>query len=74
MFLGNEIGKLEVKGTPHISVVGSLTYAIVCMKQNIAYASGQVAQFMAIRGKLHWVDVKLTIMLSTMKIQLWDQV
>jgi hypothetical protein len=35
MFLGNEIGKLEVKNIPHNSVVGSLTYAIVCMKQNI---------------------------------------
>jgi hypothetical protein len=67
MFLGNEIGKLKVKSTPHISVVGSLTYAIVCLKQNIAYASGQVAQFMANQGKLH---CKLIIMLSTRKIQL----
>jgi hypothetical protein len=67
MFLGNEIGKLKVKSTSHISVVGSLTYAIVCLKQNIAYASGQVAQFMANQGKLH---CKLIIMLSTRKIQL----
>jgi hypothetical protein len=29
---------------------------------------------MANQGKLHWVDVKLIIMLSTRKIQLWDQV
>jgi hypothetical protein len=68
MFLGND--KLELKNTPHISVVGSLTYAIVCMKQNIAYTSGQVAQFMANQGKLHWVDVKLINMFSTRKIQL----
>ncbi len=74
MFLGNEIGKLEVKSIPHTSVVGSLTYAIVCIKQNIVYTSGQVGQFMANQGKLHWVDVKLIIMLSTRKIQLWDQV
>jgi hypothetical protein len=74
MFLGNGIGKFELKSTPHISVVGSLTYAIVCMKRNIAYPSGQVAQFMVNQGKQHWVDVKLIIMLSTRKIQLGDQV
>lgn len=64
------LGKFEVKSKPHISVVGSLTYAIVCMKQNIAYLSGQVAQFMANQGKLRYV----IIMLSTRKFQLWDQV
>ncbi len=74
MFLGNEIGTIELKSTPHISVVGSLTYAIVCMKQNITYASGQVAQFMANQEKLYWVDVKLIIMLPTRKIQLWNQI
>jgi len=74
MFLGNGIGKFELKSTPHISVIGSLTYPIVCMKRNIAYPSGQVAQFMANQGKQHWVEVELIIMLSTRKIQLWDQV
>jgi hypothetical protein len=74
MFLANEIGKLELKNTPHISVVGSLTYAIVCMKWNIVYTSGQVGQFMANQGKLHRVDVKHIIMLFTRKIQLGDQV
>jgi hypothetical protein len=29
---------------------------------------------MAKQGKLHWVDVKLIIILSMRKIQLWDQV
>ena len=43
---------------PYASVVGSLMYAMVCMRPNIAYAIGVVSRFLSNPGKENWVVVK----------------
>eukprot|EP01018_Ginkgo_biloba_P007114 Gb_02705 [translate_table: standard] len=40
------------------SVVGSLMYAMVCTRMDIAYAVGVVSRFMNNLGKEHWEAVK----------------
>ena len=43
---------------PYSSVVGSLMYAMVCTRPNIAHAMGFVRSYMKILGKEHWEVVK----------------
>ena len=43
---------------PYASAVGSLMYAMVCTRPDIAYAVGVVSRFMANPGKEHWEAVK----------------
>ena len=43
---------------PYSFVVGSLMYAIVCTRPNIAHAVGVVSRFMVNPGKDHWEVVK----------------
>lgn len=47
-----------MKGVPYSSVVGSLTYAIVCTRPDIAHAVGIVSQLLFIPGREHWNEVK----------------
>lgn len=39
---------------PYSSVVGSLMYAMVCTRLDIAYAVGMVSRFLSNLGKAHW--------------------
>ena len=43
---------------PYASAVGSLMYAMVCTRPDIAYAVGAVSRYMSNPGKEHWEAVK----------------
>eukprot|EP00253_Pinus_taeda_P011152 PITA_11152 len=43
---------------PYESAVGSLMYAMVCTRPNIAHVVGVLSRFMSKPGKEHWVAVK----------------
>jgi hypothetical protein len=43
---------------PYSSVVGSLMYAMVCTRPDIAHAVGVVSRYMNNPGKEHWEAVK----------------
>ena len=47
-----------MKSVPHSSVVGSLMYAIVCTKPDLAFAISVLSRFMSNPGKAHWEAVK----------------
>ena len=47
-----------MKNVPYQSAVGSLMYAMVATRPDIAFAVGNVSQFMANPGKAHWGAVK----------------
>ena len=50
--------KKKMKNVPYASVVGSLMYAMVCTRPEIAYAVGITSRFLANPGKEHWAAVK----------------
>ena len=43
---------------PYASIVGSLMYAMVYIRPDIAHAVGVVSRYMNNPGKEHWVAVK----------------
>ena len=43
---------------PYASVVGSLMYAMVCTRPDIAHAVGVLSRYMSKLGKEHWTTVK----------------
>ena len=43
---------------PYASAIGSLMYAMVCTRLDIAHAVGVVSKFMSRPGKQHWEAVK----------------
>ena len=50
--------KNEMQKTPYASVVGSLMYAMVCTRPDIAHAVVVVSRFLSDSGKEHWATVK----------------
>eukprot|EP00253_Pinus_taeda_P032649 PITA_32649 len=50
--------KEEMSRIPYASAVGSLMYAMVCTRPDIAYSMGVVSRFFANPGKQHWQEVK----------------
>ena len=48
----------EMGKVPYASVVGSLMYAMVCTRSDIAHAVGVVSRFLSNPGKEHWEAVK----------------
>ena len=48
----------EMDGVPYASAVGSLMYAMVCTRPDIAHAVGVVSRFLSNPGKKHWEAVK----------------
>ncbi|XP_037492286.1 uncharacterized protein LOC119369668 [Jatropha curcas] len=54
----SEKEKEEVKRIPYASTVGSLMYAMVCTRPDIAHAVGVVSRFLSNPGKEHWNAVK----------------
>jgi len=48
----------EMEGVPYKAAVGSLMYAMVATRPDIAFAVSTVSQFMAKAGPPHWVAVK----------------
>jgi hypothetical protein len=43
---------------PYASLVGSLIFAMVCTRPDIAYSVGVLSRFMANPGKAHWEAAK----------------
>ena len=43
---------------PYASAIGSLMYAMVCTRPDIAHAVGVVSKFMSRSGKEHWEAIK----------------
>ena len=50
--------KEEMKKISYTSAVGSLMYAMVCTRPDIAHAVGVVSRFLSNPGKEHWAAVK----------------
>ncbi|CAN1245512.1 Retrovirus-related Pol polyprotein from transposon TNT 1-94 [Linum grandiflorum] len=50
--------KTEMDRIPYASAVGSLMYAMVCTRPDIAHAVGVVSRFLSNSGKEHWAAVK----------------
>lgn len=68
----SEKDKEEMKNVPYASVVGSLMYAMVCTRPDIAHAVGVVSRFLSNPGKEHWNAVKwiLRYLRGTSKLNL----
>ena len=54
----NEAEKLDMERVPYASAVGSLMYAMVCTRLDIAHAVGTVSRFLSNPGREHWNAVK----------------
>jgi hypothetical protein len=50
--------KVYMSKVPYASVIGSLMYAMVCTRPDIAHAVGVVSRYMSNPGKQHWEAVK----------------
>ena len=50
--------KKEMQKIPYASIVGSLMYAMVCTRLDIAHAVGVVSRFLSDPGKEHWAAMK----------------
>jgi hypothetical protein len=48
----------DMSRVPYASVVGSLIYAMVCTRPDIAHAVGVLSRYMSKPGKEHWTTVK----------------
>ena len=48
----------DMSHVPYASAVGSLMYAMVCTRPDIAHAVGVLSRFMSKLGKEHWTTVK----------------
>ena len=57
-FPTSENEKQKMKNVPYASAVGSLMYAMVCTRPDIAHAVGVVSRFLSNPGKEHWAAVK----------------
>ena len=54
----NEDEKLYTQRVPYASAVGSLMYAMVCTRPDIAHVVGMVNRFFSNTGREHWNAVK----------------
>ena len=54
----SDVEKAAMAKVPYSSVVGSLMYAMVSTRLDIAYAVGVVSRYMANLGKRHWEVVE----------------
>ncbi|KAE8679209.1 Retrovirus-related Pol polyprotein from transposon TNT 1-94 [Hibiscus syriacus] len=54
----NKEERMEMSRVPYASAVGSLMFAMICTRPDIAQAVGVVSRYMANPGKEHWNTVK----------------
>ncbi|RDX67832.1 hypothetical protein CR513_53246, partial [Mucuna pruriens] len=54
----NEVEKTNMSIVPYASTVGSLMYAMVCIRPDIAHAVGIASRFLSNLGREHWNAVK----------------
>jgi hypothetical protein len=48
----------DMSHVPYASAIGSLMYAMVCTRLDIAHAVGVLSKYMSKPGKEHWTTVK----------------
>ena len=48
----------RMRGIPYASTVGSLMYAMLCIKLDIFFAMGMVSRYQSDTGEEHWIAVK----------------
>ena len=48
----------DMSHVPYASAVGSLMYAMVCTRPDIAHAVGVLSRYMSKPGKEHWTTIK----------------
>lgn len=53
----NEEG-IDTQVTPYLSAVGSIMYAMIGSRPDLAYGLGLVSRFMSKPGEIHWEAVK----------------
>ncbi|GKC88031.1 retrovirus-related pol polyprotein from transposon TNT 1-94 [Tanacetum coccineum] len=54
----SEKQRIEMSRVSYASAVGSLMFAVICTRPDIAYAVGVVSRYMAEPGREHWEAVK----------------
>lgn len=54
----NEVERIEMSRVSYVSMVGSLVYAMICIRSDIVQAVGVVNGFMAGPSKEHWSVMK----------------
>ena len=54
----NELEKKDMERFPYASAVGSLMYAQVCARPNIAYSVGMLGRYLSNPGMDHWKKAK----------------
>ena len=54
----NNLEKEEMQNIPYTSVVGSLMYAQVCTRPDIAYVTGMLGRYLSNPGVEHWKAAK----------------
>ncbi|GKA31045.1 gag-pol polyprotein, partial [Tanacetum coccineum] len=58
MSLSSEKERMEMSRVPYASAVGSLMFAIICTRPDIAHAVGVASQYLVEPGRQHWEAVK----------------
>jgi transposase InsO family protein len=53
--------KEEMENIPYQSAVGSLMYAMVCTRPDLAFSVGATSRYLSAPGKRHWEEVKRTL-------------
>ena len=51
----------DMSHVPYVSAVGSLIYAMVCTRPDIAYAVGVLSRYMSKPRKENWTEVKRSL-------------
>jgi ATP-binding cassette subfamily B (MDR/TAP) protein 1 len=54
----NEAERMEMSRVPYASTVGSLMFAMICTRPDIAQAVRAVSRYMANLGREHWNTIK----------------
>jgi hypothetical protein len=54
----NEAERMEMSRVPYASAVGSLMFAMICTRPDIAQAVGAASRYMANPGREHWNTIK----------------
>ena len=46
---------------PYASAIGSIMYAMLCTRPDVAYALSMTSRFQSDPGKSHWIAVKISL-------------
>ena len=54
----NEYEKEQMKSVPYASTIGSIMYAQVCTRQDLAFTTGMLGRYQSNPGRAHWIGAK----------------